>query len=310
MIRLSPLLRQLPWLCLLLMAACTAPRSVIHSGKVTPRGQFKAGGNLGFNVGTSSIGKITGAVKSLAEQAITQDTVNYRPALDKVQEAALAYVLDPTVATSDLYVRYGVVDRLDVGYKYSFGAHSFDAMYQFMGPTGTPEKPGGPANANYGSVGLQFSTQRAKLPNIPFLDDAQTLLGFTAKRIDLLVPVVFSHSFGNEEEIGNVSYGLAYSRSFVKYGFEPGKIFSYVPGSTTVTEKIPSLLAKKSYGALGGFVNLKLGYRYAYFLPALAIYYQNYGTYKLLNNKEAKLKGVTIIPSLGVQFRIPAGKNR
>ncbi|GAA4372898.1 hypothetical protein GCM10023186_02870 [Hymenobacter koreensis] len=267
------------------------------------------GGNTGVNVGTAALGKLTGAVKELAEEAADKDTVNYRPALDQVQAAALAYALDPTVATSDLYVRYGVFDRIDVGYKYSFGAHSLDAMYQFMGPIGTPEKPGGAAGANYGSIGLQFSTQRAKLPSIPFLNDAERLLGFSARRIDLLVPLVFSHSFGAEEEIGSISYGLAYSHSFLKYGFEPGKIYTG-PGSGQTTQKLPSVSGRQSFGALGAFANLKIGYRYAYFLPALAIYYQNYGTYQLLNNKETKLKGVTIIPSIGVQFRIPNTRNR
>jgi hypothetical protein len=302
--------RLLPVLLLLAAGACTAPRAIIHSGKVTPKGQFKAGGNTGFNVGTASIDKITGAAKDLVSQAIKRDTIRYEEGFDRVQTAALAYVLDPTNATSDLYVRYGLLNRVDVGYKYSFGAHSFDAMYQFMGPLGTPEKPQGQAGDMYGSVGLQFSTQNAKLPSIPFLEETSNLLGFRAKRVDLLVPLVFSHSFGPEEEIGNVSYGLVYSRTFLKYGFEPGKIFNYIPGSNRVLDRIPSLTERRSFGAIGGFVNMKLGYRYAYVVPALAIYYQNFGTYKLLNNKEARLKGVTILPTLGLQFRIPAGKNR
>ncbi|RAK65752.1 hypothetical protein [Hymenobacter edaphi] len=307
---LSSLRRLLPFALLLAVGACSAPRSIISSGKVTPKGQFKAGGNLGFNIGTASIGKITGAAKDVVQQAINRDTIRYEQGLDRVQAAALAYVLDPTVATSDLYVRYGLLNRVDVGYKYSFGAHSFDAMYQFMGPLGTPEKPQGQSGDMYGSVGLQFSTQKAKLPSIPFLEDTEKLLGFTARRVDLLVPLVFSTSFGPEEQIGNVSYGLVYSRTFLKYGFQPGKIFNYIPGSNRVTDRIPNLLERRSYGAIGGFVNLKVGYRYAYFLPALAIYYQNFGTYKILNNKETKLKGVTILPTLGLQFRIPAGKNR
>ena len=73
---------------------------------------------------------------------------------------------------------------------------------------------------------------------------------------------------------------------------------------------MPSFTERNSFGALGAFVNMKLGYRYAYVLPALAIYYQNFGTYKLLNNKETKLKGLTVLPTIGLQFRIPAGKNR
>ncbi|RTQ50640.1 hypothetical protein EJV47_08375 [Hymenobacter gummosus] len=302
--------RLLPVVMLLAAGACTAPRAITHSGKVTPQGQFKVGGNMGFNVGTASVGKITTAAKDLVKQAINRDSIRYEEGFDRVQTAALAYVLDPTAATSDLYVRYGLLKRVDVGYKYSFGAHSFDAMYQFMGPLGTPEKPQGQDGAMYGSAGLQFSTQKVKLPGIPFLEETSDILGFSAKRIDLLVPVVFSHSFGPEEQIGNVSYGLVYSHTFLKYGFEPGKIFNYIPGSNRVLDRVPSLMERRSFGALGGFVNLKLGYRYAYVVPALAIYYQNFGKYQLLNNKQARIKGLTILPTIGLQFRIPAGKNR
>lgn len=300
----------LPLLLLVAAGACTAPRSIISSGKVTPKGQFKAGGNLGFNVGTASIGKITTAAKDLVNQAIKQDSIRYNEGFERVQSATIAYLLDPTITTSDLYVRYGLLNRVDVGYKYSFNAHSLDAMYQFMGPLGTPEKPQGQDGAMYGSVGLQFSTQNVKLPDIPFLESTKDLLGFRARRIDLLVPLVFSHSFGPEEQIGNVSYGLVYSRTFIKYGFEPGRIFNTVPFSNRITDRVPSFTDRRSFGAVGGFVNMKLGYRYAYILPAVAIYYQNFGTYKLLNNKETKLKGFTILPTIGVQFRIPAGKNR
>lgn len=295
---------------LVALGACTAPRSIISSGKVTPQGQFKAGGNLGFNVGTASLDKITTAAKDLVKQAINRDSIRYEEGFDRVQSAALAYVLDPTVATSDLYVRYGLLKRVDLGYRYTFKAHAFDAMYQFMGPLGTPEKPQGEPGAMYGSVGLQFSTQNAKLPSIPFLQETSDLLGFRARRQDILVPLVFSHSFGPEEQIGNISYGVVYSHTFLKYGFAPGRLFNYIPGSNRVLDKIPDLNTRRNFGAYGAFVNMKLGYRYAYVLPALAVYYQNFGTYQLLNNKQTTLKGLTIIPTLGLQFRIPAGKNR
>lgn len=307
---ISSLRRLLPLALLAVAGACAAPRSIISSGKVTPQGQFKVGGNLGINVGTTSAGKITDAAKQLVGQAISSDSVSYNDGFEAVQAAALAYVLDPTTATSDLYVRYGLLERVDVGYKYSFGAHSFDAMYQFMGPLGTPENPQGRAGDLYGSVGLQFSTQNAKLPSIPFLDDASSLLSFRARRLDLLVPLVFSRSFGPEEQIGNVSYGLVYSHTFLKYGFEPGKVFNYIPGTRRVFGRVPSLTERRSFGAVGGFVNLKVGYRYVYFLPALAIYYQNFGSYQLLNNRETKLRGLSIIPTLGLQFRIPSGQGR
>lgn len=286
----------------LFAGACTAPRTIISTGKVTPKGEFRVGGNLAFNVATETISKTGSALKSAAQAAVNKDTIGYSGTIDNLQIAALAYVLDPVRPSSDLYVRYGALDRLDVGYKYAFGSHVFDAAYQFLGPTGTVERPGGPAGATYASIGLQFATQRTSLPSLPFLDNINEVLGFGATRRDLIVPLVFSHSLGAEEEIGAISYGAVYTHTFMRYGFQPGKIFNGVV-------KVPVLLEQKvNFPSFGAFVNAKIGYRYAYFIPSLGLYYQKYGTYQLLNNKTASLSGLTIVPSVGVQFRIPSSR--
>lgn len=286
----------------LVVGSCTAPRTIVSSGKVTPKGEFRVGGNLAFNVASETISKTGSALKSAAAATVQKDTVGYSGTIDNLQVAALAYVLDPVRPSSDLYVRYGALDRLDVGYKYAFGSHVFDAAYQFLGPTGTVERPGGPAGANYASIGLQFATQRASLPSLPFLDNINEVLGFRATRHDIIVPLVFSHSFGAEEEIGAISYGVVYTHTFLRYGFEPGKIFN---GNA----KVPALPQQKAnFPSFGGFVNAKIGYRYAYVIPSIGVYYQNYGTYQLLNNKSASLSGLTVVPSIGLQFRIPSSR--
>lgn len=301
-----PLRFLLPVAALAFTAACTAPRAVINSGKVTPKGQFKVGGDMVFNIGTRTISELGGAVKDEVAAAAGKDTVNYSQRFVRIQTAAIAYILDPVQPSTDFYIRYGALPRVDVGYKYGFGAHAFDAMYQFLGSTGTPENPQGQAGETSGSIGLQFATQRAKLPNVPFLDNVADLLNFRANRRDLMVPLIFSTSLGREEEIGAISYGVVYNHTFIRYGFEPTKVF--VPGTNN---KIGGLTAKNNFASFGAFVNGKFGYRYAYILPALAIYYQNYGSYQLLNQAStAKLKGLTIIPSLGMQFRIPTGAKR
>jgi hypothetical protein len=284
------------------LTSCMAPRAVTSSGKVTPRGEFRAGINQSFNLPTETISKTGTAVKDAASQLASQEKVEYSATVDNLQAAALAYIIDPVQPATDFSLRYGALNRLDVGYKYALGSHVFDAMYQFMGPTGTPENPGGPAGALYGSIGLQFATQRAKLPGIPYLDNINSLLRFQATRHDLLVPLVFSKSFGPEEEIGALSFGVVYAHTFLRYGFDPRNI--YKSGSST--ELLPVLPEqKRDFSSYGAFVNVKVGYRYVYVIPAFAMYYQNYGTYQLLNNQTTKLKGFTFIPSIGLQFRIP-----
>ncbi|MBC6988266.1 MULTISPECIES: hypothetical protein [Hymenobacter] len=304
-----PLLRFLPALGLLLATACTAPRAIVSTGKVTPKGEFKVGGNMSFNVPQETLNRVGSTLKTAAQEAARKDTIQYSQLVDRLQIAALAYVLDPVQPASDLYLRYGVIDRLDVGYKYAFGSHVFDAMYQFLGPVGTPENPGGRvANATYASIGLQYATQRAKLPNLPFLDNISNLLRFQASRHDLIIPLVVSHSFGPEEEIGAFSYGVVYSHTFLRYGFRPDRIYQG-PGSGQVNQQVASLLTQRqNFSSYGAFANVKIGYRYVYFIPAVSIFYQNYGTYQLLNNRSATLKGVTVVPSVGIQFRIPTAR--
>ena len=135
----------------------------------------------------------------------------------------------------------------------------------------------------------------------------EDLLKYNASRTDILIPLVFSTSFGPEEEMGNFSYGIAYSRTFINYTFDPSNFFQqqidrqdYVP--------VKAVSEKNSYGAFGIFANAKIGYKYAYILPAMAIYYQNYGEYKLLAERTTKLKGFTFIPSLGLQVNIGKGR--
>ncbi|MDB5269228.1 MAG: hypothetical protein JWP58_2268 [Hymenobacter sp.] len=299
--------RRRPWgaalaaASLLLATACSAPRAIIATGKVTPQGEFRVGYNQGFNLATAPLAKAGSAVKEAASQAATQQKVDYTDATTQLQAAALAYILDPVQPTADLNIRYGIVPRLDAGFKYAFGSYVFDTQYQLLGPTGSPENPdrGAVSGTTYASIGLQFATQRAKLPSLPFLSDINSVLNFRATRNDVLVPLTFSQSFGPEEEIGAISYGLVYAHSWVSYGFAPTKIYN---GSVQVPE-LP--LQSRNFSSFGGFVNLKLGYRYLYVIPAISVFYQNYGDYALLNGASTSLSGVTFVPSIGLQLRIP-----
>ena len=286
---------------LIIAASCSAPRAIVATGKVTPQGEFRVGYNQGFNLATAPLAKAGSALKNAAGTAARQDTVGYGGSITNLQAAALAYVLDPVQPTADLSIRYGIVPRLDAGFKYAFGSYVLDAQYQLLGPTGSPETParGAASGTTYASVGLQFATQRAQLPSLPFLSDINDVLNLRATRHDLLVPLIFSQSFGPEEEIGALSYGLVYAHSWVSYGFAPNNIYLN-------RQKIPALpTQRRNFSSFGGFLNLKLGYRYFYVIPALSIFYQNYGDYALLNGASTSLSGVTFVPSLGFQLRIP-----
>ncbi|QCR24272.1 hypothetical protein C1N53_19195 [Pontibacter sp. SGAir0037] len=287
------------------MAGCTAPRSVINSGKVTAPGQIRVGFNAGGNIATSPLSQLDDITKAAVDALAREDSVYYNSQIDVASKALVAYALDPVGPTFDFYVRYGLAPRFDVGYKYASGAHVLDAMYQFMGPTGTFDNPG--AGDWYGSVGIQYAGQQSGIINKLFLNKLQPVIGFTASRRDVVIPLIFSKSFGVEEEKGHIAFGAVYNHTFIKYGFEPGRLFKKY-GEDIV--RVDAFTERNNFPSFGIFVNGKIGYRYVYLLPALTMYYQNYGSYPLLENNVYSFSGMTIIPSLGLQFQFGAGKSK
>jgi hypothetical protein len=282
--------------------SCTSPRNIVASGKVTPQGAFKAGFNTSFNIATAPIAEIDDITRS-AVKAIdnNDDSIFYNETVATLTRGLMAYALDPVTPTSDFYLRYGLVERVDIGYKYASGAHVFDAMFQFMGSTGTPDHPG-ETRGLHGSIGIQYSGQKSDLPSKVGLDNLSALFNYRLSRRDIMVPLAFSYSFGPEETYGNFSFGVVYGHSTITYGFNPAKRFvRYVENQYV---EIPSFSHKTSYSSYGGFINAKLGYKYAYFVPALSIYHQNYGTYDLFGIQQESYRGLTIIPSLGLQLNL------
>ncbi len=284
---------------LALITSCTAPRSVYQSGKVTPHKEIKVGASLIGNIATQPIFSISDATRSSIEMLSRRDTIDYDESINDLAEAALAYTLDPITPNYDFYIRYGLLERVDVGYKYTGGAHSLDAMYQFLGSTGTWANPG--RKGMHGSIGLQYSGQQLRLPGGWLMGRAQRLLGFHARRRDIMIPLIFSVPFGNEEEYGNLSFGVAYNHSFITYGYRPARIVDRAGMNRVPLEPFTE---RENYGSWGGFINAKFGYRYVYFVPALSIFYQNYGTYQLFRQQTTTLSGWTFIPSLGIQIHL------
>ncbi|HVG41592.1 MAG TPA: hypothetical protein VM888_08265, partial [Chitinophagaceae bacterium] len=287
---------------ILFLISCTSPRNIIASGKVTSKGTFKAGVNSSFNIATVPLTEIDDITKA-AVNAIdaNKDSIFYNETAATLTRGLVAYSLDPVTPTFDVYVRYGLVERVDVGYRYASGAHVFDAMYQFLGSTGTPDDPEA-TKGMHGSIGIQYSGQNANLPSKVGLNTLGSLFNYELSRKDILIPLVFSIPVGPEETYGNFSFGVAYGRSSIKYGFNPSKQLVRYVGNQI--EKIPAFSNKQSYSSFGAFINGKIGYKYAYFLPAISMYYQNYGTYNLFNLQKERYKGVTFIPSIGLQLNL------
>lgn len=306
----------LPCLALAAAPACIAPRAILTSGKTTPVGEFRGGTNTIFNIPTNTSGRIADVLSDGVRQLSDKQAINVGSAdtllLQNLQKAAISWALDPLSSTQDIYLRYGLARRVDVGARVAAGAVVADAQYQLWGTTGSWSAPDA-AGSGHGSIGLMFATQSAALPGLKSLDLGSKLLDFDARRSDVLVPFTVSLPLGAEEEYGHLAAGVVVGRSFLHYRFKPTKLFTDAAGQRI---DIPQIEERKSFMTYGIFVNGKFGYRYVFIQPALAVYYQNYGTFELLQfdkrrpRPTATLKGATFVPSLGLQISIPTKRGK
>lgn len=314
--RRSRFLSLAPALALAAASACTAPRAILTSGKTTPVGEFRGGTNTLFNIPTNTTGRLADLLADGVRALDKKDTImadeNNQRLLRNVQRAAISWALDPLTSTQDFYLRYGVTRRWDVGARLAAGAVVADVQHQLWGSEGDWRTPGA-ITGGHGAIGLMFATQSADLPGRRSLDLGGKLLDFAARRTDVLVPFTVSAPLGPEEEFGHVAAGVVVGRSFLRYKFRPTQRFEDATGARI---DIPEIDERKSFMTYGVFVNGKFGYRYVFIQPALAVYYQNYGTYELLQldksqpAPKATLKGATFVPSLGIQVAIPTRKRR
>jgi hypothetical protein len=283
-------------------SSCSAPRSILTSGKVLPKGQIRFGINNTVNISSASIERSIKGSVDLAESSFGKDTVIYSEHISNLNAAFMAYSLDPISYNSEIFLRYGLGHRFDIGYRNVGGANAFDVMYQFMGSNKNCNESD--AGGFYGSIGAQYSWQNFDFIKFSQFEKVQQLLGFDMSRKDIIIPLVFSKSFGPEERVGCISFGMIYSHSFINYKISPENIYVKQALENVPANLLSPISGKADFSAYGTFFNLKIGKKYVFFNFSLAMYYQNYGRYSMLGGTDINLKGISIVPSYGLQFNI------
>lgn len=286
----------------IVMSSCSSPRSVLNSGKVVPKNQVRFGKNTTFNISSAPIERSFKGSMDLAENVSQNDTVIYNQQVANLNSAFMAYCLDPIGYNTETFFRYGLGKHFDFGFKNTGGAYAGDVMYQFLGSTKNCNES--EVGGFYGSIGAQYSWQNFRFINMPKFDKVQKLFGLEMSRKDITIPLIFSKSFGPEERVGCFSFGFIYSHSFIDYKITPKNIYS-----EQLIDNVPSQLLipvsnKTQFDAYGTFLNVKIGKKYVFFNFSLAAYYQNYGRYQMLGDTNVLLKGISIVPSYGIQFNI------
>ncbi len=299
------------------VSSCVAPRAITNSGKVTPKGNWVVATNQTYNIATAPAGKVASAVDINLDNLLngSLDTVSLVQSnaiatdWQKVGEALIANNFDPIGGGVDFGVRYGIAKRFDVGFKKAGRAKAIDFQYQFLGSLGNVDDFSESATDKwYGSIGLQYSSQDLSLPF--WAKPISSKLAYDFSRKDILVPLIFSYGLGNEESIGAISFGLSYNFTRMHYSTTP---FTYariqdVNGVVTALNTA-AITEAKNISSFGAFANMKIGFRYFYFVPAVAVYYQNYGTLQNFIGESFQMKGVTVVPSLGLRLRLGKSKS-
>jgi hypothetical protein len=293
--------------CGFIFLSCSAPRSVPLSGRVTPAGSIKVGFNYNTSVSTQSVKSAYKGVYKAVNEQIKNDTIIVNNTINDANIAMLAFSLDPVQTGMDFYLRYGLVKHFDLGYKYSGGTHVFDGMWQFLGAVKNDDDVR--SHRWFGSVGLQYSSQKKELPSIFGLNKLQQYFGFEFARKDFMIPIIFSKSFGIDEKNGSLSFGIIYNHTFVKYGWGNNQFYTLVKSNSTSTNYIEPVNAKMNFPSFGTFVNVKLGYKFLYFVSSLNVHYQKYGRYHLLGSGQVNLEGFTFVPTVGIQIQPSAFKD-
>ncbi|MCW3103126.1 MAG: hypothetical protein JWO09_1566 [Bacteroidetes bacterium] len=274
---------------------------MLNSGKVLPKGQMRFGKNYTINISTSPISQSVRGAYNLSDNFASKDTIYYNEQVEYMNAALLSYCLDPIGVNDELYFRYGLGRRFDLGFKNSGGSNAFDVQYQFLGSTKSVDQVKNDKNGFYGSIGAQYSWQNYRFLNYRMFDKVQHIFGMDMSRKDITIPLIFSTSFGPEERVGCFSFGLVYSHSFIKYKIVPKNIYA---ADRINPELLEPVNAKVQYDAFGTFLNFKIGKKIVFFNLSLAVYYQDYGRYPMLGGTTKSLKGFTFIPSYGVQFNL------
>ena len=299
------------------VSSCVAPRAITNSGKVTPKGNWVVATNQTYNIATAPAGKVASALDVNLDNLFnrTIDTLSLAESnvvstdWQKVGEALMANNFDPIGGGFEFGVRYGIAERFDVGFKKTGRAKAIDVQYQFLGTLGNVDDFSESATDKwYGSIGLQYASQDVSLPF--WARPINSRLQYDFSRKDILVPLIFSYGLGNEESIGAISFGLAYNFTRMHYSTTPFT-YAYIQDANGVVTALNSkaITETKNISSFGAFANMKIGFRYFYFVPAVAVYYQNYGTLQNFVGESFQMKGLTIVPSLGLRLRLGKSKS-
>ncbi len=265
------------------MAGCASPMSTLQTARTTPKGDVDAYVGIGANVSTSLIGSISDLGEDAADKAKAQIDQGQTPNLtqqdrENIIGAAISYGLFGPVPVAEFGVRYGLMERWDVGAAYTSAGFKLETKVMFLS-----QRTDG-FDLSLGVVGQRQSYE----PPVPsFLKDVFQLEDI--KRTNIAFNLLAGKHFGRNAFV----YGgpkLVYTN--LELGF-----IEQISDSTA-----NSVVVDDSFVMAGAVVGGGLGWKYVFFMLELNALYYNYEA-TILDTPLA-VSGIDFYPALAfrVQF--------
>lgn len=296
-------MRLLPVPCLLLALAlapgCATTLSTMQTARTLAPGQVQVSGGMGLFLPLGNLVRVVDTGIDQGEEA--KDAIDEdRPyALDEEAQqrlltAGVALMVAPPGINPELMVRVGVVDRVDVGVRYSGISLRADAKLLLAHGGDSDEGRRLEAGQRSYDVALGVGVARHFFSS-PVLDVLEVVELGDFRRYDVEVPLYVSADFGDIFKLyGAPKY--VFSRTWLD-----SRLVDYSRQGKPVSGFDASLPAVVNSHFVGSTVGLALGYRYVHLFAELT------GGYVLckptLFGAERQLGGVTLFPSVGLAVR-------
>lgn len=273
---------------LFMSVGCAMPMSTFQTGRTTPPLKFQAVTGMGINVSSSFIGAVIDNAETAADKARQAIESGTTPTLSEgelrdLMRGAFAYSLMGPTPLWEIGLRFGILDRWDVGVAYTTSGFRFETKVQLLKENTSRKDPGRvPVDM---AIGLQVMHQTFDIPIPDTFKDIFQIEDFS--RTDLTIPLIVSRNFGK--------FGFVYGG--------PKFVYSFL--SADVLEKISTLTgrtvaATRDMWSVGGVIGGGVGYKYVFVMAELNVLYYSYEP--TLLDTEVDLSGVNIYPAIGLKF--------
>ncbi|WP_426752357.1 hypothetical protein [Myxococcus sp. Y35] len=298
-------MRFLPWLFLALLPGCASTLSTQQTARTLAPGQVQVTGGVGVFVPVGTLIKVVDA--GIDEGEAARDAVeDDRPytlseeAQQRLLTAGVALMVAPPGANPELMIRMGVVDRVDVGLRYSgialrgdvkvLLAHGGDDVGRFLEP----------GQRSY-DLALGIGVSRHFFSS-PVLDVLEVVEMGDFSRYDVEVPLYLSADWGDIFKL-YAAPKYIYSRTRLD-----ARLVDYAQQGKPVSGFDASLPATVGSHFFGSTVGLAVGYRYVHLYAELTAGY--FRSRPQLFGMERDLGGVTLMPSVGLAIRAGGSDRR